>query len=242
MTYLVMVRHGQSQWNLENRFTGWTDVDLTDQGRAEAKNAGELLAQTGIQFDAAFTSVLTRAIRTLWIALDEMERMWIPQTTAWELNERHYGGLQGLNKAETAEKHGDDQVHIWRRSYDIPPPALADDDERHPRQDPRYAKLSPDLLPGTESLKTTLERVLPYWDQDIFPKLKAGQNLLIAAHGNSLRALAKHLLDISDDDITGLEIPTGNPLLFEFDSAMRVVACRYLNAERATELPPLPAS
>lgn len=240
MTNLVMVRHGQSQWNLENRFTGWTDVDLTDQGRAEAKNAGELLAQTGISFDAAYTSVLTRAIRTLWIALDEMDCMWLPQTTAWQLNERHYGGLQGLNKAETAEKHGDDQVHIWRRSYDIPPPALADDDERHPRQDPRYAKLSPELLPGTESLKTTLERVLPYWEAEIFPKLKEKQNLLISAHGNSLRALAKHLLDISDDDITGLEIPTGNPLLFEFDSGMRVTSCRYLNAERATELPALP--
>ena len=242
MTYLVMVRHGQSQWNLENRFTGWTDVDLTDQGRAEAKNAGELLSQTGIQFDAAYTSVLTRAIRTLWIALDEMDRMWISQTTAWQLNERHYGGLQGLNKAETAEKHGKDQVHIWRRSYDIPPPALAGDDERHPCHDPRYAKLSPDLLPGTESLKTTLERVLPYWESDIFPKLVAGQNLLISAHGNSLRALAKHLLDISNDDITGLEIPTGNPLLFEFDDKMQVISCRYLNAERATELPSLPSS
>ncbi len=239
MTHLVMVRHGQSQWNLENRFTGWTDVDLTEQGRAEAKSSGQLIKETGIIFDAAYTSVLTRAIRTLWIALEEMDRMWIPQTTAWELNERHYGALQGLNKAETAEKHGKDQVHIWRRSFDIPPPALDENDERHPKHDPRYAKLDAAYVPGTESLKTTLDRVLPYWDQTILPVLKQDQNLIIAAHGNSLRALAKHLLKISDDDIMGLEIPTGNPLLFDFDAAWNVTACRYLNADRAADLPSL---
>ena len=237
MTHLVMIRHGQSEWNLANRFTGWTDVDLTEQGVAEAKEAGQLIKQTGIIFDAAFTSVLTRAIRTLWIGLDEMDRMWIPQTTAWQLNERHYGALQGLNKAETAERHGADQVHIWRRSYDIPPPALEPGDERHPSHDPRYAALSADQLPGTESLKSCLDRVLPYWNQAILPHLQQGQNLIIAAHGNSLRALCKHLLGISDDRITGLEIPTGNPLLFDFDQDLAVTAVRYLNQDRAAEIP-----
>jgi 2,3-bisphosphoglycerate-dependent phosphoglycerate mutase len=234
-----MVRHGQSQWNLENRFTGWTDVDITDKGREEALTAGQLIKKTGISFDEAFTSFQTRAIRTLWISLDEMDCMWLPQTTAWQLNERHYGALQGLNKAETIEKHGADQVHIWRRSYDIPPPALEEDDPRHPKHDPRYATIPPENLVGTESLKTTLERVLPFWEANIFPKLKAGKNLIISAHGNSLRALCKHLLNISDEDITSLEIPTGNPLLFDFDDDMNVTACRYLNQERATALPSL---
>ncbi len=237
MPQLVLIRHGQSQWNLENRFTGWHDVDLTEQGRAEAKKSGALLRELGTTFDCAYTSVLTRAIRTLWIALDEAELMWIPQTTAWELNERHYGALTGLNKAETAEKHGEDQVHIWRRSYDIPPPELDLDSPYHPRADKRYAKISAALLPATESLKSTLDRVLPYWKNEIAPKAREGENIIIAAHGNSLRALCKHLLDISDEDITSLEIPTGNPLLFELDANLAVKSCRYLDKDRAAELP-----
>lgn len=237
MPSLVMIRHGQSQWNLENRFTGWHDVDLTDQGRAEAKRSGALLKETEIAFDQAFVSVLTRAIRTLWIVLDEMDIMWLPQTSAWQLNERHYGALTGLNKAETAAKHGEEQVHIWRRSYDIPPPELALDSEYHPSHDPRYAHVAVADLPATESLKTTLERVMPYWDANIAPALREGQNLIIAAHGNSLRALCKHLLHISDDDITSLEIPTGNPLLFDLSPTLAVEAARYLDAERAAELP-----
>lgn len=237
MPSLVMIRHGQSQWNLENRFTGWHDVDLTEQGRAEAKRSGALLKETDIVFDQAYVSVLTRAIRTLWIVLDEMDIMWLPQTSAWQLNERHYGALTGLNKAETAAKHGDEQVHIWRRSYDIPPPELALDSEYHPSQDPRYAHVAAGDLPATESLKTTLERVMPYWDANIAPKLREGQNLIIAAHGNSLRALCKHLLHISDDDITSLEIPTGNPLLFDLSPTLSVEAARYLDAERAADIP-----
>ncbi len=235
-TQLVMVRHGQSQWNLENRFTGWTDVDLTELGIAEARKAGQLLKSLDDGFARAYTSVLTRAIRTLWLVLEEMEHVWMPQTTAWELNERHYGALQGLNKQETRDQYGDAQVHIWRRSYDTPPPALAADDPRHPKFDPRYQGIDPERLPATESLKSTLERVMPYWQKELLPNLKAGHNIIIAAHGNSLRALCKHLLDISDEKITGLEIPTGNPLLFELDEDLSVVTCRYLDEGRATDL------
>ncbi|HBC54324.1 MAG TPA: 2,3-diphosphoglycerate-dependent phosphoglycerate mutase [Alphaproteobacteria bacterium] len=237
MTTLVMIRHGQSQWNLENRFTGWHDVPLTEQGVAEARKAGQLLREGGYSFDRAYTSVLRRAIRTLWLCLEEMDRMWIPETKAWELNERHYGALQGLNKAETAEKHGDEQLHIWRRSFDTPPPPLDENDERHPKFDPRYKGLSPAQLPATESLKTTLDRVLPYWDVEIAPHVRAGENLVIAAHGNSLRALCKHLLNISDADIPGLEIPTGNPLVFELNDDLSVQSCRYLDKARAQTLP-----
>jgi 2,3-bisphosphoglycerate-dependent phosphoglycerate mutase len=212
---LVLCRHGQSIWNLENLFTGWTDVDLTEKGVAEARDAGRQLNDLGLRFDIAYTSVLKRAIRTLWLMLDEMDLMWIPVERSWKLNERHYGALQGLNKAETAAEHGDEQVHIWRRSYDIAPPPLADDDERHPRHDPRYAGIDP--LPATESLKTTLERVQPYWESTIAPRLTAGDNVLIAAHGNSLRALVKMLDRISDTEITGFNIPTGVPILYELN-------------------------
>ncbi|MEM6851603.1 MAG: 2,3-diphosphoglycerate-dependent phosphoglycerate mutase [Pseudomonadota bacterium] len=240
MPMLAMLRHGQSQWNLENRFTGWADVDLTDAGRAEAAKAGALLKATGAEFDRAYVSVLTRAIRTLWLALENMERMYLPVEKSWRLNERSYGALQGLNKAETAERHGKDQLHIWRRSYDTPPPTLDFDDERHPRFDPRYKAVAPDALPGTESLKITLERVMPYWTETIEPRLLAGENILIAAHGNSLRALAKHLFGISDADIPGLEIPTGNPLTLDIDTSGGVVSvagARYLDAARASALP-----
>jgi 2,3-bisphosphoglycerate-dependent phosphoglycerate mutase len=212
---LVLCRHGQSIWNLENLFTGWTDVDLTEKGVAEARDAGRQLNELGIRFDLAYTSVLKRAIRTLWLMLDEMDLMWIPVERSWKLNERHYGALQGLNKAETAAEHGDEQVHIWRRSYDIAPPPLAEDDERHPCHDPRYAGI--DALPATESLKTTLDRVQPYWEASIAPRLKAGDNVLIAAHGNSLRALVKMLDNISPDEITGFNIPTGVPILYELN-------------------------
>ncbi|MDP7419297.1 MAG: 2,3-diphosphoglycerate-dependent phosphoglycerate mutase, partial [Gammaproteobacteria bacterium] len=213
---LVLCRHGQSTWNLENLFTGWHDVDLTEQGLAEAKSAGQLLGQLEFTFDLAYTSVLKRAIRTLWIVLDEMNLMWIPVERSWKLNERHYGALQGLNKAETVKLHGKDQVKIWRRSYDIPPPALEASDQRHPCHDPRYAGI--DNLPATESLKTTLERVQPYWEQNIAPQLRDGKNILIAAHGNSLRALVKMLDGISDGDITEFNIPTGVPILYTLDS------------------------
>ncbi len=235
--HLVMIRHGQSQWNLENRFTGWTDVDLTAQGIEEARKAGQLVKGLDCEFDLTFTSVLTRAIRTLWLVLEELDRMWLPQTTAWQLNERHYGALQGLNKAEIGEKHGAEQLHIWRRSYDTPPPPLAADDPRHPRFDPRYRDLPASVLPATESLKSTLERALPYWQQSIFPHIQAGKNVIIAAHGNSLRALCKHLLGISDETIPRLEIPTGNPLVFRFDEACAVTDCHYLDASRAAEIP-----
>lgn len=228
MKRLVMLRHGQSIWNLENRFTGWYDVDLTDQGREEARAAGELLRAHGFRFDLAYTSVLKRAIRTLWIALDELDAMWIPVIKDWRLNERHYGALTGLNKAETAEKYGDEQVHVWRRSYATPPPVLEDDDERHPRFDPRYAGLPADQLPATESLETTLQRVLPYWDAEIAPALKQHDTVLIAAHGNSLRALIKHLQGISDEEITGVEVPTGQPLVFELDDSLQVSEEYYL--------------
>ena len=225
---LVLVRHGQSDWNQKNLFTGWTDVDLTAQGREEARQAGRTLTGAGLTFDIAFTSVLTRAIRTLWIVLDEMKLMWIPVENSWRLNERHYGSLQGLDKAQTTAKHGEAQVKIWRRSYDIPPPPLDESDERHPRHDPRYAGLPPTVLPGTESLKTTLARVQPYWEDRIAAELKRGRNVLVAAHGNSLRAVVKMLENISDDEITELNIPTGIPRLYELDAKLRPTRGEYL--------------
>jgi 2,3-bisphosphoglycerate-dependent phosphoglycerate mutase len=223
---LVLCRHGQSDWNLKNLFTGWTDVDLTDQGVGEAIAAGQLFNELGYEFDIAYTSVLKRAIRTLWIILDEMDLMWIPVVRDWRLNERHYGALQGLNKAETAAKYGDEQVHIWRRSYDIPPPVLEADDERHPAHDPRYAGI--DNLPATESLATTLERVAPCWNDSIAPSLRDGKNVLIAAHGNSLRALVKMLDNVSDEEITGFNIPTGIPLAYELDDDLRPTSREFL--------------
>ncbi|MFZ5879635.1 MAG: 2,3-diphosphoglycerate-dependent phosphoglycerate mutase [Chloroflexota bacterium] len=228
MYKLVLVRHGQSTWNLENRFTGWTDVDLTDQGRAEARAAGQLLREGGYEFDLAFTSVLKRAIRTLNIIQAEMDLDWLPVTRAWQLNERHYGALQGLNKAETAEKFGEAQVKVWRRSYDVPPPALELTDERHPSFDRRYAGLTPEQLPATESLKITLDRVLPYWHEVLAPTIKSGQRLLVTAHGNSIRALVKYLDNISDADITELNIPTGIPLVYELDDDLKVIQHYYL--------------
>ena len=228
MHKLVLVRHGQSTWNLENRFTGWTDVDLTEQGVAEAREAGRMLREGGYTFDVAYTSVLKRAIKTLWLALEEMDMEWMPVVRAWQLNERHYGNLQGLNKAEMAEKFGEEQVHIWRRSYDTPPPALDRGDERHPRFDPRYANLTLDQLPATESLKITLERVLPYWHSTLAPDIKAGKSLLVVAHGNSLRAMVKYLDNISDDEITGLNIPTGVPLVYELDEELKPIKSYYL--------------
>lgn len=231
---LVLVRHGQSAWNLENRFTGWVDVDLTQKGIEEARRGAKDLANEGFRFDVAYTSVLKRAIRTLWIVLEELDQMWIPVHRSWRLNERFYGGLTGLDKAETAKKHGDEQVHIWRRSYDIPPPDMARDDERHPRRDPRYQGLDPRLMPDTESLKLTLERVLPYWHDAIAPALLDGKDVLVAAHGNSLRALVKYLENIPDDEITGLNIPTGIPRFYELDDALAVRSVRYLgDAEEA---------
>lgn len=237
MPTLALIRHGQSQWNLENRFTGWWDVDLTEKGEAEAMRSGELLKASEIDFDAAFVSMQTRAIRTLWLALQVMDRCWLPVTRDWRLNERHYGGLTGLNKAETAEKHGDEQVHIWRRSYDTPPPPIEKGSEYDPSVDPRYAGIN---VPMTESLKLTLDRVLPYWRAEIEPQLRAGKNLLIAAHGNSLRALVKHLFLFPDDTITGVEIPTGNPLLISLNEHMTPIAARYLDTDRAKDLPDLP--
>ena len=228
MYKLVLVRHGQSTWNLENRFTGWTDVGLTDLGRIEAHEAGKLLREGGYIFDVAYTSVLRRAIHTLWAVLDEMNLEWIPVVKAWELNERHYGALQGLNKAETAEKFGEAQVKVWRRSYDTPPPVLELDDERHPRFDPRYASLSPEQLPATESLKITLDRVLPYWESTLAPAIKSGKRVLVAAHGNSIRALVKYLDNISDAEITELNIPTGLPLVYELDENLKPIKSYYL--------------
>jgi 2,3-bisphosphoglycerate-dependent phosphoglycerate mutase len=225
---LVLLRHGQSDWNQKNLFTGWTDVDLTALGCEEAQQAGRTLAAAGLTFDIAFTSVLTRAVRTLWLVLDEMKLMWIPVENSWRLNERHYGSLQGLDKAQTTAKHGEAQVKIWRRSYDIPPPPLADDDARHPRHDPRYADLAPTVLPGTESLKTTLARVQPYWEDRIAPELLRGRNVLVAAHGNSLRAVVKMLEGISDDAITELNIPTGVPRLYELDARLQPTRAEYL--------------
>ena len=223
---LLLCRHGQSDWNLKNLFTGWKDVDLTAQGNQEAIDAGRLLRELEWDFDIAYTSVLKRAIRTLWHITDQMDLMWIPVVRDWRLNERHYGALQGLNKAETAAKYGDEQVHIWRRSYDITPPPMAEDDERHPRFDPRYRGV--DTVPGTESLKLTLERVMPCWDELIAPDLKAGKNVLISAHGNSLRALVKMLDDVSDNDITQFNIPTGIPLAYELDDDLKPLSREFL--------------
>jgi len=225
---LVLLRHGQSVWNLENLFTGWTDVDLSDQGRSEARAAGRLLRAEGYTFDLAFTSVLKRAIRTLWIVLDEMDLMWIPVERYWQLNERHYGALQGLDKAQTSAKYGDEQVHVWRRSYDIPPPTLAADDTRHPRFDPRYTALAPAELPATESLKDTLARVQPVWEGVIAPRLRRDARVLIVAHGNSLRALVKVLSKVSDEAIMELNIPTGIPLVYELDDDLNERRHYYL--------------
>ena len=231
MIKLVLLRHGQSTWNLENIFTGWTDVDLSEQGIREAHQGAQVLIEKGYTFDIAFTSVLIRAIRTLWIILDDMDLMWIPVIRAWQLNERHYGALQGLKKKETADKHGVKQVHIWRRSYDIPPPELDESDERHPCNDPRYAHLEKEQQPATESLKLTLERVLPYWHKSIMPVLREGKRVLIAAHGNSLRGLVKYLDNISDEEITGLNIPTGIPLVYELDEDLKALNHHYLGDE-----------
>ena len=235
MPTVVLLRHGESTWNKENRFTGWTDVDLSDKGRAEARAAGQLLRAEGFTFDVAYTSVLTRAIRTCFIALDELQLLWIPMIRDWRLNERHYGALQGLNKAETAAKHGDAQTKIWRRSYDIPPPALTADDPRHPSHDPRYASLSPAERPATESLKDTVARFLPYWHDTIAPAIRAGQRVLIAAHGNSLRALVKYLDHISDEDIVALNIPTGIPFVYELDADLNSLGSRYLGDQEAAK-------
>lgn len=228
MTRLVLLRHGESTWNKENRFTGWTDVDLTEQGVAEAKQAGQTLKREGFAFDLAFTSVLKRAIRTLWIALDEMDLMWIPVINSWRLNERHYGALQGLNKAETADKFGDEQVHIWRRSYDTRPPVLEKDDPRYPGNEAKYAGLSDDEMPLSECLKDTVERFLPYWNETIVPEIKTGKRILICAHGNSLRALVKYVDKVSDEEIPHLNIPTGIPLVYEFDDDMKPIKHYYL--------------
>ena len=228
MTKLVLLRHGESIWNKDNLFTGWTDVDLSDQGMLEAKQAGEMLKAEGYSFDVAFTSVLKRAIRTLWIALDELDLMWIPVNHSWRLNERHYGALQGLNKAQTAAKFGDEQVLIWRRSYDVPPPPLDESDPRYPGNDPRYRELSRSELTLTECLKDTVARFLPYWHQTIVPAIQSGKKVIITAHGNSLRALVKHLDHISDQDIVGLNIPTGAPLVYELDDQLRALRNYYL--------------
>lgn len=225
---LVLIRHGESVWNKENRFTGWTDVDLTDKGRVEAFEGAKMLKEKGFSFDVAFTSVLKRAIRTLWIVLDELDEMWIPVYRSWRLNERHYGALQGLNKAEMAEKHGDEQVHIWRRSYDIPPPELQPDDDRYPAHEDKYKNIPETELPKTECLKDTVERFLPYWHEQIVPVIKEGQRVVIAAHGNSLRALVKYLDGISDDEITQLNIPTGIPLVYELDDNLKPQNSYYL--------------
>jgi len=235
MYKLVLLRHGQSQWNLENRFTGWTDVDLTEQGEKEAKAAGKLFEDECYTFDMAYTSVLKRAIRTLWIVLDKMDLMWIPVIRSWRLNERHYGDLQGLDKAETAEKHGAEQVKIWRRSYATPPPPLPKDDDRLPTKDPRYAEIPENQLPDSEALKHTVERFLPYWFDQIVPSIQAGKKVLICAHGNSLRALVKHLDKVSEEDILELNIPTGIPLVYELDSEMKAIKHYYLGDPEAAK-------
>ena len=228
MHKLVLIRHGESQWNKENRFTGWKDVDLSDKGREEAKAAGQLLKAEGFTFDEAYTSVLKRAIRTLWIILDEMDLMWIPVTKSWLLNERHYGALEGLNKAETAAQYGEEQVLIWRRSYDIPPGMMDETDERYLGNDARYSSIEKGKFPGTECLKDTVERVVPYWETEIAPKIKAGKRLIITAHGNSLRSLVKHLDGIADDKIVELNIPTGVPLVYELDDDLKPIKSYYL--------------
>jgi 2,3-bisphosphoglycerate-dependent phosphoglycerate mutase len=229
MFRVVLLRHGESTWNQENRFTGWIDVDLTDKGRAEAREAGRLMAAERFEFDVAYTSLLKRAVRTLWIALDEMDMMWIPVHKSWRLNERHYGALQGLNKAETAAEHGEAQVKVWRRSYDIPPPPLADNDPDHPSHDRRYTTSIPDdQVPSAESLKDTVARFIPYWESTIAPDIKAGKHVLIAAHGNSLRALVKHLENMSDEQIVELNIPTGIPLVYQLNDDLRSLNKIYL--------------
>jgi len=235
MHKLVLLRHGQSQWNLDNRFTGWHDVDLTDQGREEAKAAGRVLKENGFVFDQAHTSLLKRAIRTLWIALDELDQMWLPVRRDWRLNERHYGALQGLNKSETAEKHGEEQVLIWRRAYDVPPPALEKSDARWPGNDARYANLTEAQQPLTECLADTVDRFLPYWHETIAPEIKAGKRVIIAAHGNSLRALVKYLDDVSDEAILKLTIPTGMPLVYELDEDLKPIKNYYLGDEEAVK-------
>lgn len=238
MTFLALLRHGQSQWNLENRFTGWVDVDLTAEGETQAKRSGVLLAQSPAVFDKLYTSVLTRAIRTANLALETANLNWLPVEKDWRLNERHYGALTGGNKAEAAAKFSDEQVKVWRRSYDVPPPPLAAGGEYDFTRDRRYAGVR--NLPATESLKTTLERVLPYWTETIAPDIRAGRNLIIAAHGNSLRAIVKHVFAVSDDAIIDVEMPTGNPLLIELDATLKPRAARYLDEARAEKLPPLP--
>ena len=235
MHTLVLLRHGQSEWNLSNRFTGWTDVDLTEKGRQEAADSARLLLDGGYDFDLCYTSVLKRAVRTLWIVMDLMDRMWLPVVRSWRLNERHYGALQGLNKAEMTAKFGEEQVFTWRRSFDTPPPALEEDDPRHPRFDRRYAELKPGELPATESLKLTIGRTMPFWHSVIVPEIAAGRRLLICAHGNSLRGLVKHLDSISDADIAGLNIPTGIPLVYKLDEKLSAVERFYLGDPAAAE-------
>lgn len=235
MYKLVLMRHGESQWNLENRFTGWADVDLTDKGREEARNAGELLKSEGFRFDVAYTSVLKRAIRTLWTTLDHMDLMYIPVVHAWRLNERHYGDLQGLNKAETAEKFGEEQVLVWRRAYAIAPNPMEKSDPRYAGNDPRYAKLKPEQIPLTECLKDTVERVVPIWEEGIAPAIKAGKQVLVAAHGNSLRALIKHLDNVSEEDIVGINIPTARPLVYELDENLKPIKHYYLGDQAEIE-------
>ncbi|MBO8093348.1 MAG: 2,3-diphosphoglycerate-dependent phosphoglycerate mutase [Prosthecochloris sp.] len=233
MIKLVLLRHGESQWNRENRFTGWRDIDLTEKGIGEAANAGKLMKEEGLTFDIAYTSVLKRAIRTLWNALDVMDLMWIPVEKSWRLNERHYGALQGLNKSETAELHGEEQVLVWRRSYDTPPPPLGKTDERYPGNDPRYASLRPEDVPVTECLKDTVARFLPYWEEKIVPGINQGKKVLIVAHGNSLRALVKHLDKVSDEDIVGINIPTGIPLVYELNEDLTPIRSYYLGDQEA---------
>jgi 2,3-bisphosphoglycerate-dependent phosphoglycerate mutase len=227
MHKLVLLRHGQSQWNLENRFTGWVDVPLSELGKQEAAQAGKLLKAEGFQFDVAYTSVLKRAIKTLWIVLEELDQMWVPVYRSWRVNERMYGALSGLNKAETAAKHGEEQVKIWRRSYDVPPPPIDEDNEFFPGKDPRYKKLRPNEIPRTECLKDTVNRFLPYWEAEIAPAIRRGERVLITAHGNSLRALVKHLDNVSDEDIVELNIPTGIPLVYELDDKLKPIKPRY---------------
>lgn len=233
MHKLVLLRHGESTWNKENRFTGWTDVDLTEQGRQEAKAAGQVLKKDGYSFDLAYCSVMKRALRTLWIVLDELDELWIPVEKTWRLNERHYGGLQGLNKSETAAQYGEDQVLVWRRSYDIPPPPLEKSDERYPGHDPRYRDVPAADLPLTECLKGTVDRFLPYWHEVIAPQVKAGKKVVIAAHGNSLRALVKYLDDLSEEEVLKLNIPTGIPLVYELDDQLQPIKRYYLGDQEA---------
>jgi|TARA_B100000683_G_scaffold236406_1_gene240958 2,3-bisphosphoglycerate-dependent phosphoglycerate mutase len=235
MYKVVLLRHGQSQWNLENRFTGWHDVDLTEQGQAEARAAGQVLKENGFVFDKAYSSLLKRAIRTLWLALEELDQVWLPVRRDWRLNERHYGALQGLNKAETAEKHGEDQVLIWRRSYDVPPPPMEKDDEGYAGNDIRYADVPEADIPLTECLKDTVDRFLPYWHETIAPDIKAGKRVIIAAHGNSLRALVKYLDDLSEEEVLKLNIPTGMPLVYELDADLKPIKNYYLGDEEAVK-------